>query len=111
MNCIFCKIVSGEFPSNIVFESKNHLAFTPLKPMAPVHIICIPKKHVEKKDSIAGREKIWNDLFGFSYGIIKKFDLDKTGYKVVNNGAGYHGVNHEHIHILGGKDWKPQDGL
>ncbi len=109
--CIFCKIVAGEIPSNKILETENHLAFTPIKPAAPVHVLCIPKRHIEKNDAISVKEPVWDELFRFANEVIKNFSLDKTGYRIVNNGAGFHGVDHEHIHVLGGGSWRPKDDL
>lgn len=109
--CIFCKIVNGELPSKKVLETDEFLAFLPLKAVSPVHVICIPKNHIEKIDAITGKIKIWDELFVFANKIIEEYELDKTGYRIVNNGAGYHSIDHEHIHVLGGKNWRPNDDL
>ena len=111
--CIFCAIASKSAKAKIVWENADYLAFENISPKAPVHILVIPKEHIEKTDALDVEKgfDLWANMMLSAYEIIKKFDLDKTGYQIVNNGGGYHGVNHEHIHILGGKDWRPQSGL
>ncbi len=111
-DCIFCKIIKKEIPSELVLESKDFIAINNIHPKAPIHILVMPKAHIEKVDSISGVNRdLWSDMILFANEIISKFDLDKSGYRIINNGAGYNGVDHEHIHIMGGKDWKPGDGL
>lgn len=110
--CIFCKIIKKEIPSEVVLESKDFIAIKNIHPKSPFHVLVMPKAHVEKVDAISGSIKdFWSEIMLFANEVISKFDLDKSGYRIINNGAGYHGVDHEHIHIMGGNDWKPQDGL
>jgi histidine triad (HIT) family protein len=113
INCIFCKIANREAQAKIVHETDNFIAFENIHPAAPIHILVIPKEHIEKIDAMknADSSAFWSKLIGFGYEVIKKMGLDTTGYRLVNNGAGFHGINHEHIHILGGKDWRPNDSL
>lgn len=112
MDCIFCKIIKKEIPSEVVLESKDFIAIKNIHPKSPFHVLIMPKVHIEKEDSIAGRSgDLWNDLILFANEVIVANGLDKSGYRIINNGAGYQGVDHEHIHIMGGKDWKPEDGL
>lgn len=111
-DCIFCKIIKGEIPSEIVLDSKDFISIKNIHPKSPIHILIMPKAHIEKVDAISGNIKnFWSEIMLFTNGVILKLGLDKTGYRIINNGAGYQGVNHEHIHIMGGKDWKPKDGL
>ena len=112
-NCIFCKIANKEAPAKIVYENEAFIAFENLHPAAPVHVLVIPKAHVDKVDAMENADKsaFWSELMTAVYAVIKEMGLDTTGYRLVNNGAGFHGVDHEHIHILGGKDWRPTDSL
>jgi len=100
--CIFCKIVNGEIPNNTVHESDHFLAFHDLYPKAPIHIIIIPKQHVECfQDATA--ETI-GALTEFAQEVATKVGIDKTGYRLItNNGSdGGQEVNHLHFHMLGG---------
>lgn len=111
-DCIFCKIINKEIPSEIVLESDSFIAIKNIHPKAPIHSLVMPKEHIDKVDSISGKkEDLWSKMMVFANEVITSNGLDKTGYRIVNNGAGYHGVDHEHIHIMGGKDWIPDDGL
>ncbi len=111
-DCIFCDIAQKKARATIVLENDKYIAIENINPAAPVHILVMPKEHIEKKDTISGKVNgFWDELVNFAYQVIQKYNLDKTGYRLVNNGAGYNDLEHEHLHILGGKDWKPKDNL
>lgn len=79
-------------------------------PVAPVHVLVVDKLHREKKDTLAGKfatSKYWDLLFDAIFQTVTQLNLDKTGYKLVNNGAGYNHFEHEHFHILGGSEEEP----
>ena len=106
--CIFCKIIKGEIPSNKVYEDDEILAFKDINPMAPVHILVIPKKHIESTNEISQEDEL---LIGKMFTVIKKLakenNLDK-GYRIVNNCGeeGGQAVKHLHFHLLGGRKLK-----
>ena len=100
-NCIFCKIVKGEIPSVKVFENENVVAFTDINQKAIVHILIVPKKHIE---SVKMLEEVDKDLIGEMVLVAKKIAKDNNleGYKLVIN-VGREGgqlVDHLHIHLL-----------
>lgn len=104
-DCLFCKIIKGEIPSNNVYEDDEILAFHDINPAAPIHILVIPKKHI---DSLAKIEKEDEILIGKIYGVINKIAEEKgfkdEGYRVIVN-CGENGgqeVMHLHFHILAG---------
>lgn len=107
MDCIFCKIVAGEIPSTKVYEDEKILAFRDIEPMAPEHIIIIPKEHIQSAnaindDNIDTVAYIWKKIPE----IAKIVNIDKKGYRVVNN-CGHDGgqtVPHLHFHLLGGRE-------
>lgn len=106
MDCIFCKIINKEIPSKIVYEDEEVLAFEDIAPQAPVHIVVIPKKHIEKITEI---EKEDETLIGKIYSVINKIAREKQiaeeGFRVIIN-CGENGgqeVKHIHFHLLGGK--------
>ena len=104
-NCLFCKIVAGVIPSTKVYEDKTVLAFRDIAPMAPTHILVIPKTHIPSVDGItAENSSIVAHIFEVIPAIAKTEGLE-NGYRVVSNCGPDAGqsVHHLHFHILGGK--------
>ena len=102
-NCLFCKIVNKELPADIVFEDENVLAFRDIHPKAPVHILIIPKQHIESINS-ENSENIVKDLILAAKNIIKRDSI--KGYKLVFN-VGKEGgqiIDHLHAHLLSGNE-------
>lgn len=109
-DCLFCRIAAGQEPASKVWENEQFLAFKNKFPVAPVHLLVIPKAHVGKKRLIdQGQAGYWEEMMGAVVSVIKDQGLDKKGYKLVNNGAGYNHFDHEHMHVLGGTKKEPQD--
>ena len=110
MDCIFCKIASREISSNIVFENEKILAFRDINPQAPVHIVVIPKTHIDTLNDVKDFG-IYVEIFKAINEIVKKEGIDKNGYRVVANcnKDGGQTVFHLHFHLLGGRymDWPP----
>ena len=104
MDCIFCKIVNGDIPSNKVYEDDTVLAFHDIAPQMPVHVIVIPKTHIESAaDITAENSSVIGHVFEVIAKIAKDLGLD-NGFRVINN-CGENGgqtVNHIHFHIIGG---------
>lgn len=106
MDCLFCKIINKEIPSQIVYEDEEILAFNDIAPKAPVHVLIIPKKHIE---SLAKLEEEDYKLMGKIHMVINKIAKEKgildNGYRVVINCGedGGQEVKHLHFHLLGGK--------
>ncbi len=105
-DCVFCKIIKGEIPTNKVYEDEEILAFYDINPAAPIHILVIPKKHI---DCIAHLKKQDEALIGKIYGVINKIAEDKgfkeQGFRVIVNSGedGGQEVMHLHFHILAGR--------
>ena len=110
MNCLFCKIVSGDIPSNKVYEDDTILAFCDINPQAPVHVLVIPKVHIASVDEVnADNSAIVAHLFEKLPMIAKKAGVT-NGYRIISN-CGEHAVQtvkHLHFHILGGKQLSEQ---
>lgn len=111
-NCIFCKIIKKEIPSKPVYEDKDILAFNDIDPKAPVHILVIPKKHIQNNLSLTEEDfSIIGKIFKVINKLVKDKQLDKTGFRVVNNCLKDAGqlVEHIHFHVLGGRkmQWPP----
>ena len=107
-DCIFCKIVKGEIPSEKVYEDEEILAFKDIHPKAPVHILVIPKKHIASAIEIEEQDEA---LIGKMFIVIKKLAKEfglENGYRIVNNcgSDGGQEVMHLHLHLLGGKKLK-----
>ena len=103
--CIFCKIAAGEIPSTKVYEDDRILAFRDIAPMAPTHILVIPKEHIPSVDGITGENC---DIVAHIFTVIPKIAAAEgltNGYRVVSNCGPDAGqtVPHLHFHILGGK--------
>lgn len=104
-NCIFCKIVAGEIPSTKVYEDEKILAFRDINPMAPVHVLVIPKIHIPSCDGVcAGNADYISHIFTNIPEIAKSAGCT-NGYRVITNCGedGCQSVGHLHFHILGGK--------
>jgi histidine triad (HIT) family protein len=111
MDCIFCKIVSGEIPSDKIYEDEKILAFRDITPAAPVHILLIPKKHIASLTEICeGDLELIGHIF-LKAAAIAKDQGCSDGYRIVNNCGKLGGqtVNHLHFHILSGRQmqWPP----
>jgi len=100
--CIFCKIVNGEIPNNTVHENEDFLAFHDLYPKAPIHVLIIPKKHIECFQDVDSETMA--KMTPFIQEVASKLCLDKTGYRLItNNGKdGGQEIFHLHFHMLGG---------
>ena len=105
-DCIFCKIVNKEINADKVYEDSNILAFKDLNPVAPVHILFIPKKHVCCVNDISeDNSGIVSGIFCAISKVAKDLGLDNKGYRVINNCGkdGGQTVMHLHFHLIGGK--------
>ena len=106
--CIFCKIVAGEIPSKKVYEDDLILAFYDIEPQAPVHIVIIPKEHIESANMITSENsKVIAHIFETIPKLAKELGVAESGYRVVNNcGAdGGQTVPHIHFHLTGGRQF------
>ncbi|MBM3655389.1 MAG: histidine triad nucleotide-binding protein [Actinobacteria bacterium] len=110
MKCLFCSIVSGEIPADTVKESDNVIAFNDINPVAPTHVLVIPKIHYENASELASASPdVLIECLEMASSIAKERELD--GYRTVfNTGAdGGQSVFHAHLHLLGGRAlaWPP----
>lgn len=110
--CLFCSIVGGDVPSDVVLETERVLAFRDIDPKAPTHVLVIPKEHV---DSLAGASDDHGDLLGELMLAVRDVaeaeGVASAGFRAVANtgGDGGQAVHHLHIHVLGGRamTWPP----
>lgn len=109
-DCLFCNIIAGEIPSTKVYEDENVYAFRDINPQTPVHILVIPKTHIESAAAVTEENKgLVADCFAAIAKIAKAEGLD-SGYRVVTNigDDGGQTVKHLHFHILGGVKLSPK---
>jgi len=104
--CVFCKIIAGDLPGNVEWESNEFVAIKNKYPKGVIHLLVMPKMHLEKK-SLYENGDFWGRMMKAVFEVVKLKKLDKSGYKLVNNGAGYNHFEHEHIHVLGGTRDEP----
>ena len=110
-DCIFCNIASGQIPAKLVYEDDQIAAFHDLEPQAPVHVLIIPKKHIDSLDHMNPEDA---GLIGHLMNQIKDIARElgiETGYRVVSNCGpdALQSVQHHHFHLLGKRrmSWPP----
>lgn len=109
MDCIFCKIVNKELDTEIVFEDEQILVFKDINPKAPVHLLIIPKKHIESIAHLAEEDKgLIGEMFWRAKKLAEEKGIDKSGYKLIINCGDDAGqiIKHLHLHLLGGQKLK-----
>jgi histidine triad (HIT) family protein len=111
-DCLFCGIASGAIEADVVHVSDNVVAFRDINPQAPVHILIIPKEHIESARALKERHgDLLEELFATAAHLAKANDVDRSGWRVVTNVGPDAGqsVHHLHFHLLGGRpmEWPP----
>jgi histidine triad (HIT) family protein len=110
--CLFCRIVSGEVPSDRVYEDDEILAFKDINPQAPIHVLLIPKKHMPTVLDMGEEDmRLVGRLFKVAGDIAREMGIAESGFRLVvncNRDAGQ-AVFHFHVHLLGGRgfSWPP----
>ena len=107
LDCIFCKIANKEIPSTVVYEDEEILAFEDVNPVAPVHILVVPKKHIRSLNDLTAEDSgLIAKIMLVIQNIAKEKNIAEAGYRVVNNCGELGGqtVNHIHFHLLGGRE-------
>ncbi len=105
MDCLFCKIIAGDIPSAKVYEDDMVYAFRDIAPMAPVHVLIVPKCHLASADEVNGDNSAYVSRIFEVIPRIAAAEGLTNGYRVITN-CGEHGcqsVKHLHFHLLGGK--------
>ena len=109
-NCLFCKIIAKEIPADVVHEDEHTLAFRDLRPVAPTHVLVVPKTHIAATRALVDHEVIGRTMLAASQ-VARTLGLEATGYRlVINDGADAgQSVHHIHVHVLGGRPlaWPP----
>ncbi len=111
-DCLFCKILAGDVPAELVYESNEAIAFRDINPQASSHVLIIPRQHIETINDLGpGDAALVGNLFLVAQQIAKDEGIAENGYRVVmncNSDAGQT-VFHLHLHMLGGRrlNWPP----
>src|SRR6476620_4600909 len=112
-DCLFCKIVAGEIPAQVVKRSPDVLAFRDVDPKAPTHVLVIPTRHVASVGAVTGAdgERLLGQTLAFAAALARELGLERDGYRIVTNTGKNAGqsVDHLHLHVLGGRKlgWPP----
>ncbi|MFH1829474.1 MAG: histidine triad nucleotide-binding protein [Pseudomonadota bacterium] len=104
--CIFCRIAKGEIPAEKVMETEDFVAFRDINPIAPTHVLIIPREHIPTLNDL-GKEKahLANGLINAAQEVAKKSGIAKDGYRIIincNRAAGQE-IFHLHAHVIGGR--------
>jgi len=111
-DCLFCKIIVGEIPSEKLYEDQDVIAFEDISPKAPTHVLVIPKKHIPTlNDLVEDDYFVMGRIFHAAKQIARERGIDQSGYRTVfnvNEAAGQ-AIFHIHLHLLGGRGltWPP----
>jgi len=108
-DCIFCKIVSGEIPTERVWEDEHAVAFRDIRPQAPVHVLFVPREHVVTFADLGAGHGFLGSLARGVRAVAVAEGIAETGYRLIsNNGSdGGQEVMHLHVHLLGGRPLGP----
>ena len=103
--CVFCQIVGGERPADVLYQDDTFVAFHDIRPAAPVHVLLVPRKHIRSLNDLDASDKnIVAEMIFKAKEIARMTGIDRSGYKLVFNterGAGQV-IFHLHIHLIGG---------
>jgi histidine triad (HIT) family protein len=105
MECIFCKIVAGEIPSDFIYEDEEFIAFRDIQPQAPVHVLIVPREHIASLNELSEKNTLLiGRLILLAKRLAEKENTAQSGYRLVIN-CGHEGgqiVPHLHLHLIGG---------
>lgn len=105
MRCLFCQIVNKQRHADVIYEDRNFVVFKNIRPVAPVHLLIIPKRHIPSVQHLQAKDReLIGELFLLAAKLAKKQGRDKKGYKLVFNvgKGGGQMVKHLHLHFLAG---------
>ncbi|MFC2072528.1 histidine triad nucleotide-binding protein [Chloroflexota bacterium] len=106
MDCVFCKIVAGEIPADILYQDKGIIAFRDINPMAPTHLLIIPRKHIPSLAHLSEAESsMIGGMVNTANQLAEREGISGSGYRLVINCGeeGGQAVAHLHMHLLGGR--------
>jgi histidine triad (HIT) family protein len=111
-NCLFCKIITGQFPGDLVHQDERCVVIRDINPQAPMHVLVIPREHIESLDEVSQKEEgLMGHLLRVGARVANDEGHAESGYRtVINTGAGAgQSVFHVHVHVLAGRpmNWPP----
>jgi histidine triad (HIT) family protein len=108
-SCLFCKIIAGQIPSDMVYKDKEVVAFKDINPAAPVHIMVVPVKHIVSLATMAEKDTpVVGKMTAAANKIAREMGIADKGYRLIINSGPEAGqvIQHLHMHLLGGRDLK-----
>jgi histidine triad (HIT) family protein len=106
MSCVFCRIISGDIQSDIVYQDEQIVAFRDINPKAPVHLLLVPRKHIESAAELSEDDApiVWH-IVAVANRLASEAGVSRKGYRLVFNCGpeGGQEVPHLHLHLLGGR--------
>jgi histidine triad (HIT) family protein len=106
MSCIFCKIISGEIPGEMLHQDDEIVAFRDIHPRAPIHILIVPRKHIASMNEVEDRDlPLLGEMAGVAKQLAEREGISERGYRLVVN-CGLEGgqtIPHLHMHLMGGR--------
>lgn len=112
-DCIFCKIAAGEMGTEFLYEDEAVVAFADISPMAPVHALLVPKKHIASVEEAGPEDReLLGHMIHAAQKVARDLGVSESGYRlVINTGVGAgQTVTHLHMHLLGGRALEPRLG-
>jgi histidine triad (HIT) family protein len=111
-DCLFCRIVAGEIPGDVVAQTDRALAFRDINPQAPTHVLVIPKQHFANAADLSRSDaELLAELFQLAAQVAEQEGVADAGYRLVTNTGDAAGqtVHHLHVHVIGGRplEWPP----
>lgn len=112
MGCLFCNILEKKIPADVVYEDEHALAFRDIRPVAPTHVLVVPRKHVAAIHDLGdGDAELIGRVILAAKKVASQLGLEAAGYRLVTNDGDAAGqsVHHIHVHVLGGRNlsWPP----
>jgi histidine triad (HIT) family protein len=111
-DCLFCRIVAGGIPADVVLEGERTLAFRDIQPAAPLHVLVVPRRHIESAATVGAEDaEVVADLLVTAQQVARQEGIADSGYRLVFNVGddALNSVGHLHLHVLGGRrlGWPP----
>lgn len=107
--CVFCRILAGEIPGDFVYQDDHVAAFRDINPRAPVHVLVVPRRHIESVGTLAEEDReVAGRLLQAAAEVARRAGVDGRGFRVVANTGAESGseVAHLHLHVLGGRQMR-----